>query len=158
MLMVNWSYQTHNSLPLLMILLLTIFIFTNSHLKATVPDWSTKITCSSSLWASYNGESYLNSDNSTIYSAFLNGSMTGSAYYFYYTTFSASTGGVLSIRYKSNVTCVSFYGSAMSVDYILYNLDCTSIYLLILNTASTSFTLKKFSGTYLVGGIDSSGR
>ena len=125
----------------------------------TSPDWSMKILCTSNPCSSKSGISHLSSDSSTIYSAFIYGSTTGSAYYVYYTTFSASSGSVLSTRYKSNVTCTDFSGSAKSGDYIVAGLDCSSMYLVIINIASTSFTFKAFSGSYLVAaGIDSKER
>ena len=125
----------------------------------TSPDWATKMVCSSSGWGSYYGESHIDSGGSTIYSAFSYGSYTNLSLYLYFISFSVSSGNVLSTRYRSNIFCTSAYGSSMSGDYIAFSLYCPTTYLLIVNTAIFSFSVKSFSGVTLFGGgVDSTGR
>ena len=123
----------------------------------TSPDWAMKIVCPSTSWYTTAGESHIDSSGSTIYSAF--GYGYNSVYYLYFTSLSASSGSVLSTRYRSNISCITLYGSAMSGDYIALSAVCPTPYLVIVNTASSSFSVKLFSGTMLLGGgVDSTGR
>ena len=125
----------------------------------TSPDWAMKIVCSSSPWSAFFAESHVDSGGSTIYSAFTYGSTSSSLFYLYFTSFSVSSGSVLSTRYRSNISCPFLYGSAMSGDYIALSANCPTRYLLIVNTASSSFSVKLFSGAALLGGgVDSTGR
>ena len=101
---------------------------------------------------------YIDSSGSTIYSAFTYTS-SGSSIYLYFTSFSASSGSVLSTRYRSNIACLDLFESAMNGDYIAINAQCSTFYLLIVNTASSSFSVKLFSGNNLFGVVvDSTGR
>ena len=84
---------------------------------------------------------------------FTYGSTSSSLFYLYFTSFSVSSGSVLSTRYRSNISCPFLYGSemgAMSGDYIALSANCPTRYLLIVNTASSSFSVKLFSGAALL--------
>ena len=119
----------------------------------TSPDWSRKLSWPSGTWAINFSESLLIS--SSIYTLFIYGSSTK---YAYMAVISVSDGTV-SIRYKSSISCIAVWGSAVSGDYIAASVRWSSEHLLMFNRATNIFDIKSISGTYLYGiGLDTTGR
>ena len=98
--------------------------------------------CTGGTCTASRSSSILSSDSSTIHSFFI----FGSTQYLYYASFASATGSVGSLRYKSSVIWYFTGESALSGDYIVIPFACGSaLYgLVILNTATNVFTMRKF--------------
>ena len=114
-------------------------------------NWANSITCSSGTWSIGMSYSVTNSDNSLIYSFFPYG-LTSSSLYLHFITFAASDGSIVGSRYKSSVVLDGVYGLTKFGDYIIPAISSgTSYYLMIYNTASSTFIYKKMSAYYIYG-------
>ena len=120
---------------------------------STTVTWANKKASWGPFWFISEWESLLNSDKSIIYSFYIHYSN-----YLYLVLFQNSNGDILSSNYKSSKSCSNpgVYGSAVSGDYVIANLYCTSAsYLVIYNSVISTFVTKLFSGQVLYGwGID----
>ena len=87
-------------------------------------------------------------DGLTIYSFILFGSPSN--YYLYFASMLVSTGGVIGTRFKSNVTIKYVYTSAINEEYLITSSE-TPNSIIIYNLASSAFTIKRFSGDYILG-------
>ena len=111
-------------------------------------DWAKTIVCVSTNWTTSLSESKLSTDNTKIYSFFVFGNPT----MFYLITLSFANGSVIGNRYRSSVTWMQVYGSAINGNYVAANLVWSSIsYLVLYNTATSAINLKTFNGDTLVG-------
>ena len=118
----------------------------------TSPDWSLKLSWPSGTWSINDSDSL--SISSSIYTFF----PYGSSKYAYMVVFSVSDGTVIN-RYKSSISWEYVYGSAVSGDYIVVSVYCSSYYLLMFNRATNMFDIKSFFGSFLYGiGLDTTGR
>ena len=70
----------------------------------------------------------------------------------YFVTFNKTDGAVIGSRYKSSTSFNSIYGSAQKGDLIVFTVYFSiTYYLAMLNTTSSVFATKKFSGAGLFG-------
>ena len=69
----------------------------------------------------------------------------------YFATFNKANGAVLGSRYKSSTPITSIYGSAQKGDLIVLTVYNGNYYLAMLNTTSSVFSTKQFSGAGLFG-------
>ena len=105
-------------------------------------DWAKQM-----LWTSVcslsSSEALLNSDNSQIYS-FSTYGMEPS--FVYFVTFYVSDGSVVGSKYASSISCSAVYGSVLSGSYLVATLYWSDPYILIFNTALSTFLIEKLSG------------
>ena len=111
------------------------------------PEFSLKLACTLGTWVTNYSESFLIS--SSIYSFFLY--QKSGTTYAYMITISATDGSV-SNRYKSSISWVQVFGSAVSGDNIVISVRTTSpCSLVIFNIAIHEFTIRSFSGNFIYG-------
>ena len=105
-------------------------------------DWAKQM-----LWTSVcslsSSEALLNSDNSQIYS-FSTYGMEPS--FVYFVTFYVSDGSVVGSKYASSISCSAVYGSVLSGSYLVATLYWSDPFILIFNTALSTFLIEKLSG------------
>ena len=103
---------------------------------------------STGSWYPYLSESLLSTDGSKIFSFFT----YGNTKYMYFTTFNKADGAVIGSRYKSSTPFDGIYGSAQKGDLIVLTVYVSSTYYItMLNTTSSVFSTKQFSGAGLFG-------
>ena len=113
----------------------------------TSADWANQMNCSGSgscdIWYSW---SLLSTDKSKIYSLF--SYYKPFNYIIYFSWLQTSNGAIVGNRYQSTSSWTSnVYGSALNGDNLVAILQCSSsLYLVIYNIPSDSFTFKSFSG------------
>ena len=65
----------------------------------------------------------------------------------YFASFNKTDGAVIGSRYKSSTTIIGIYGSTQKGDFIMLTVYVSSnYYLVMLNTTSSVFSMKQFSG------------
>ena len=107
------------------------------------------MSCTFSPWSAGYSESLLSSDGSKIFSFFTYGYPD---YYMYFAAFNKADGAVIGSRYKSSTPITGIYGSAQKGDLIALTVYVSSTYYLaMLNTTSSVFVTKQFSGSGLFG-------
>ena len=106
------------------------------------------MSCTSTYWDVQLSESLLSTDGTKIFSFFT----YGSTYYMYFATFNKADGAVIGSRYKSSTPFDGIYGSAQKGDLVVLTVYYSCIYYLaMLDTTSSVFTMKQFSGSGLFG-------
>ena len=107
-------------------------------------DWANQMTCSGSGWLWSNSASLLFNNQILTFFSY------GSTLFVYFVAVSASSGTVMSSRYRSSTSWSNVYGISQSGKYVVATVYWTpSQYLVILNTDTFQFTSKQFSGSYL---------
>ena len=110
-------------------------------------DFAKKIQCTSTPWTASVSETLLSSDKSIIYSLFIYGGTT----YFNFVALNSTSGSVIGSRYKSSISWNYVHGSTINADYIAATLVWPDYFLVLLNSATSDFTINKFTGNYLYG-------
>ena len=105
-------------------------------------DWASKMLCPTGTWSFGQCYSLFSQDNSKIYS-FVG---YGSARNLWFTSFLVSDGSVSGSRYKSSVSWDYSQGGVMTGNYAIAPVSWSSNrYLVIFDTTTSTFTMKKFS-------------
>ena len=81
-------------------------------------NWTNQIACASGIWSTYNSESLLSYDGSTVYSFFVLGG-SSSTRYLYFAGLTVSDGSVATTRYKSSATITGVWGSSLNGDFVV---------------------------------------
>ena len=124
--------------------LLHIFKITFS---SNVYNFANKIICTSNCALS-NTESILSSDSSKIYSLF---NLENPSYQ-YFITQNETDGSVIGSWYRSSISWIDVNGSAKNSNMLLFSIVCLpNNYLLMFNTSSLVFTIKKLNSISLYG-------
>ena len=108
----------------------------------TTTDWSIKMNCNTNPCLLSNSESLFNSSSKTIHSF----SIYQNPQLLFYTAISSPSGSVIGTRSKSSSSWALVTGSAQTSQFLITNLSWGSSILLILDTVSSQFTLRSFSG------------
>ena len=109
----------------------------------TSTDWAMKMSCYTGNCGIGLSELVLSADNSKLHAFIAYGPSSRSLYY---CALSASTGSVISSRYKSNSPIYYVYGAAVSGDYVVAVLYIMND-LMILNTATSVWSSKTFGAS-----------
>ena len=116
----------------------------------SITNWNSRTVCASGPWLLHSSQSLANSDKSKIYSLFTYG--PSGSLYLYFVTFDATSGNILGSRYISSGTWTDMLGSAINGNYIAATPYWLSYsHLLLIDTVSFSFTIRKYTGTKLFG-------
>ena len=96
--------------------------------------------CPSSTWNLLNSESLISSDKSKLYSLFSYGT---SPWYFYLVCFSPSDGSTISSLYKSSINVAEVGSATLYMDYVISTVQSFPSYLVVYNTVTSAFTIRK---------------
>ena len=105
------------------------------------------MACSSGTWTAYYSWSTFSADGLQIYLFF----PYGATRFLYFVTVSTTDGSVLNTRYKSSVSILSTASIALNGDYIVVATQNPNS-VIIFSISTSVFTIKAYSGTYILGG------
>ena len=111
-------------------------------------DWADRISWTSSRWSALDSDSVLGRDQS-IYSIFI----FGSTERLYLTNLNPHNGSVLGTRYRSNFSCSIARKTLINDDYLIITSMWSVVHIILFNTVTSTFDIKKFTGLYLNGCI-----